>query len=104
MAKPIASSLAQGAHQPETRPVAGQPRVAVVIPSYRVTAHIQSVISKIGPEVSDIIVVDDACPDGSGDLVEGSLTDPRVCMVRHAKNQGVGGAVISGYRRALELG
>ena len=78
--------------------------IAVVIPSYRVTAHILDVIRRIGDEVSYIIVVDDCCPDGSGDLVEKTCTDPRVSVVRHAQNKGVGGAVVTGYRTALDLG
>ena len=76
--------------------------VAVVIPSYRVTAHILQVIAEIGPEVQHIYVVDDACPDDSGLLVESQCTDPRVKVLRHAVNQGVGGAVLTGYAAALD--
>ena len=79
-------------------------RLAVVIPSYRVTAHILKVISGIGPEVERIYVVDDACPDRSGDLVTKKCKDTRVTVIRHETNQGVGGAVISGYRAALADG
>ncbi|GBQ28147.1 glycosyltransferase [Acetobacter estunensis NRIC 0472] len=75
--------------------------VGVVIPSYKVTAHILDVISRIGPEVQKIYVVDDCCPDRSGDLVERSCTDARVTVVRHEHNQGVGGAVMTGYRAAI---
>jgi len=77
------------------------PRIAVVIPSYRVTRHILGVIAGIGPEVARIYVVDDRCPDGSGDFVEANCQDPRVTVIRHAENQGVGGAVMSGYRAAI---
>lgn len=80
------------------------PSVAVVIPSYKVTRHILQVIASIGDDVDHIIVVDDACPEGSGKLVESGCSDPRVCVVYHAQNQGVGGAVLTGYQRALELG
>jgi dolichol-phosphate mannosyltransferase len=75
--------------------------IAVVIPSYRVTRHILGVIANIGPEVSRIYVVDDKCPDGSGELVKRSCSDPRVTVIVHADNRGVGGAVISGYRAAI---
>jgi dolichol-phosphate mannosyltransferase len=78
--------------------------VAVVIPSYRVTQHILEVLEGIGPEISQIFVVDDACPDNSGDFVEKHSKDKRVTVLRHAENQGVGGAVITGYRAALEAG
>jgi len=80
------------------------PRIGVVIPSYRVTRHILEVLARIGPEVTDIFVVDDACPDCSGDLVERSCTDPRVKVLRNATNQGVGGAVLAGYRAAVDAG
>jgi dolichol-phosphate mannosyltransferase len=79
-------------------------RIAVVIPSYKVTPHILDVIRRIGAEVHRIYVVDDACPDGSGSHVEAHCADPRVAVLRHAENQGVGGAVMTGYRAAIEQG
>lgn len=76
-------------------------RIGVVIPSYKVCNHILQVIAAIGPEVDRIYVVDDCCPDNSGDFVAANCTDPRVVIVRHEENQGVGGAVMSGYRAAI---
>ncbi len=75
--------------------------VAVVIPCYRVTAHVLQVIAAVGPEVHRIFVVDDACPDGSGALVQAQCTDPRVKVYFHESNQGVGGAVMTGYKAAM---
>ena len=75
-------------------------RVAVVIPCYKVSAHILGLIQKIGSEVDTIFVVDDCCPENSGALVENDCTDPRVRVIFHPINLGVGGAVISGYRAA----
>lgn len=79
-------------------------RIAVVIPSYRVSRHILDVIASIGPMVQQVIVVDDACPDGSGALVTAQCRDPRVVVLTHEVNQGVGGAVLTGYQRAIESG
>jgi glycosyltransferase involved in cell wall biosynthesis len=79
-----------------------KPIIAVVIPSYKVTNHIVQTINEIGPEVSYIYVVDDACPDGSGKLVENSVKDKRVEVIFHTENQGVGGAMVTGYKAALE--
>lgn len=88
-----------------TLPDAHDPaRIAVVIPAYRVTAQILDVISRIGPECSRIYVVDDACPEGSGNKVESECHDPRVMVIRHAVNRGVGGAVMTGYRQAVADG
>lgn len=77
------------------------PRIAVVVPAYRVSAHILGLLPKIGAEVSRIYVVDDCCPESSGKLVQDKCTDPRVKVVFHEKNQGVGGAMVSGYKAAL---
>ena len=79
----------------------GAARIAVVIPCYRETAHIMDVITQIPPVVSAIYCVDDGCPDGTGDLIEEACTDPRVRVLRHPENRGVGGAVVTGYRQAL---
>ncbi|MES2901287.1 MAG: glycosyltransferase family 2 protein [Pseudomonadota bacterium] len=78
--------------------------IAVVIPSFRVTRHILGVIAGIGPEVQHIYVVDDACPEASGDHVAAHCQDPRVVVLRHDKNQGVGAAVMTGYRAAIAAG
>lgn len=80
------------------------PAIAVVIPCYKVRAHILDVLAGIGPEVSAVYVVDDACPDSSGSLVEEHCTDPRVRVVRNPSNLGVGGAVLNGYRHAIRDG
>jgi glycosyltransferase involved in cell wall biosynthesis len=76
--------------------------IAVVIPSYRVTAHILGVIDRIGPEVATIYVVDDKCPDKSGEFVEANCRDPRVIVLRNAVNMGVGGATLAGMQRAAK--
>lgn len=78
--------------------------VAVVIPCFKVTRHIQEVICGIGDEVQQIYVVDDACPEGSGKLVEENVKDQRVKVLFHSQNQGVGGAVMTGYRAAISGG
>jgi len=75
--------------------------IAVVIPSFKVRDHILSVLRSIGPEVRRIYVVDDHCPQLSGKFVEDQCRDPRVEVIHNKSNQGVGGATIAGYRRAL---
>jgi len=81
------------------------PPVAIVIPAYRVAAHIEQVVRGLPGWVSSIVVVDDASPDAVSEIVQRlAAADPRIELVRHEHNQGVGGAVCSGYRRALERG
>lgn len=79
-------------------------KVAVVIPCYRVKKHILSVLAKIGSECHAIYVVDDRCPEASGQFVKDHCQDPRVTVIFHEENQGVGGAVMTGYLKALEDG
>src|SRR5438034_6512860 len=82
----------------------GAAGIAVVIPCYRVTRQVADVLAAIGPECGRIYVVDDACPDHSGDFVAANCHDPRICVVRHPVNQGVGAAVMTGYRAAVADG
>jgi glycosyltransferase involved in cell wall biosynthesis len=52
--------------------------------------------------IDAIIVVDDACPEKSYEVLDDDPADPRVILLRHESNQGVGGAMITGFRKALE--
>jgi glycosyltransferase involved in cell wall biosynthesis len=81
-----------------------EPKIAVVIPCYRVKEHVMDVLANIGAECSFIFVVDDCCPDASGQMVKEQSRDQRVVVIRHDANRGVGGAVMSGYRAALGAG
>lgn len=79
-------------------------RIAVVLPCFKSKDHVLEVIGRIGAEVRNIVVVDDKCPDGTGAHVVALSQDDRVEVIFHDENQGVGGAVITGYLRALEIG
>jgi glycosyltransferase involved in cell wall biosynthesis len=84
--------------------VPSEVRIAVVMPCYNVARHVVPLLERIGEECWRIYVIDDACPQRSGDIVESQCTDPRVRVIRHATNQGVGGAVMTGYEAALADG
>jgi glycosyltransferase involved in cell wall biosynthesis len=94
------TAAAGAALRPATAPV----RIAVVIPCYRVRRQVLDVVAAIGPEVETIYVVDDACPEASGDAVEQHVRDSRVRVLRHRENQGVGAATLTGYRAAVRDG
>lgn len=79
-------------------------KIAVVIPMYQTEREIQTVLGGIPGFVRHIIAVDDASPDSSADLVTAAAKrDRRITLIRHAKNQGVGGAMATGFKKALEL-
>lgn len=78
--------------------------LTVVVPAYKCSQQILGVIESLPTHINYIVVVDDCCPEMSGDLVEKNIQDTRVIVLKNKTNLGVGGAVISGYKKALELG
>ena len=79
--------------------------IIAVIPCYRVEREIQSVLQAVPSYIKHIVVVDDASPDSTRDLVTASAKiDSRILLMRHPSNLGVGGAMITGFKKALELG
>ena len=79
-------------------------KVAVVIPAYNVSRFIVDLLARIDQSVSTIIVVDDCCPEHTGDLVRRSVDDQRIIVISNARNLGVGGATMVGFQRALDEG
>jgi len=86
-------------------PTQHRPVTAVVIPCYRCAKTIQAVVQAIPDSVHLIVCVDDCSDDETGSILSSiSALDTRVTVVTHKVNKGVGGATVSGYRRAIELG
>jgi len=79
----------------------GGKRVAVVVPAYDEERLVGETIRGIPAFVDRILVVDDASRDGTSATAE-AVGDPRVDVLRHERNEGVGAAITTGYRRALE--
>jgi glycosyltransferase involved in cell wall biosynthesis len=75
--------------------------VAVVVPAYNEEPLIETTVSGIPGFVDRVFVVDDASRDGTRERVR-ALGDGRVELVEHTRNQGVGAAIVTGYRRAME--
>ncbi len=76
--------------------------ITAILPAYKSKSQIASVLKAIPNSVSRIIVVDDACPQQTGDYVFKHCADKRITVIYHKENQGVGGAMISGYTEALK--
>ena len=78
--------------------------VAVVVPAYNEEKLIAKTIRSIPELVDRIIVVNDASTDRTPEIVEKlSEEDSRVLLMEHEVNQGVGGAIVTGYKKALDL-
>lgn len=75
--------------------------VAVVMPAYNEASHILQAVRAVPEFVDRIVVVDDASTDGTGEALF-DLADPRLTVVRHEKNLGVGAATKTGYRLCLQ--
>ncbi len=76
-------------------------KVAVVIPCYKVKKHIIDLLSNIPSIVDLIYIIDDHCPQKTGEFVEKFCNDPRVIIIKNHKNLGVGGSVMKGYQAAI---
>ena len=73
-----------------------------MIPCFRVREALPRVVANLPGWIDVIVVVDDACPERSSEVLRGESTHPRLIILSHASNQGVGGAMMTGFRRALE--
>ena len=69
--------------------------VSVVVPAHNEEALIAATLAGIPSFVDRIFVVDDASGDATAERV-GSVTDPRVELIRHERNRGVGAAIVTG--------
>jgi glycosyltransferase involved in cell wall biosynthesis len=76
-------------------------RVAVIVPAYREARLLGRMLSRIPAFVDGVYVVDDASDDGTA-AVAGAAADARIRCLVHEKNRGVGAAIVSGYRAAID--
>jgi glycosyltransferase involved in cell wall biosynthesis len=83
-------------------------RVAVVVPAFNERHKIVETVSTIPAFIDHVLVIDDASHDdtaGQAELAAVRRAEPaRVEVIRHTANRGVGGAITTGYRRALATG
>jgi glycosyltransferase involved in cell wall biosynthesis len=84
-------------------PVIDGSTIAVVVPAFNEERLIRTTVATIPEFVDRVFVIDDASTDGTAQVV-GSEEDPRITLIRHEINTGVGGAIISGHRAALAAG
>jgi glycosyltransferase involved in cell wall biosynthesis len=75
-------------------------RVAIVVPAYREARLIGRMLRRVPSFADSVLVVDDASDDGTREAALAS-GDPRVRVIGHRVNSGVGAAIVSGYRAAL---
>lgn len=81
-----------------------QLRIAVVVPAYNEAKAIARVVDDVPAFVDDVIVVDDASADATTANAAAAGKLRGVEVITHDVNRGVGAAIVTGYRRALERG
>ncbi len=79
-------------------------KLAAVIPCFRVRRQIVAVVEGVLSKVDHVFVVDDCCPERTGELVSGTFPPEKVTVLQHSQNKGVGGATVTGYYAALAAG
>jgi len=83
--------------------VVGDTRVAVVVPAFDEERLLPLTLAGIPALVDRIYVVDDASRDATAARArDAAAADPRIEVVEHDRNRGVGAAIVTGYRRAIE--
>jgi glycosyltransferase involved in cell wall biosynthesis len=82
----------------------GNKKISVVVPAHNEALIIVRAVRAIPDYVDHVIVVDDASCDGTLEALHRGVRRPGLQCIRHRENLGVGGAIVSGYRRALEIG
>jgi glycosyltransferase involved in cell wall biosynthesis len=79
--------------------------IATVIPAYNEEKLIGKVLQTIPLFVDHMVVVDDASRDRTGEVVKAlQKEDSRIIYIPHTKNEGVGGAITTGYKWARDKG
>jgi glycosyltransferase involved in cell wall biosynthesis len=79
--------------------------IAVVVPCYNEETQILRVLMTMPAEVDRVYVIDDASPDNTAPVIRDyQPQDQRVQLIVHPVNQGVGGAIATGYKAALADG
>ena len=79
-------------------------KVAVVTPCYNSKDFVLDVLARVGKEVDFIVAVDDCCPQHTGQHIIDNSKDRRIHVEFNEVNQGVGGACIKGFSKAIDLG
>ena len=79
-------------------------KIAVVVPAYNEETLIAQTITSIPDFVDQIIVVNDASRDKTADVVRKEAeANSKIYLVDHEVNQGVGGAIVTGYKTARDM-
>lgn len=86
---------------PVKRELLASKRIGVVVPAYNEEKLVKTTVEGIPQYVDRIYVINDASTDNTAKVIE-TLNDPRVFVITHETNKGVGAAIVNGYKQALK--
>lgn len=78
----------------------------IIIPTYNEAESIRSIIARTRSAIpeADILIVDDASPDRTGDIADALAADPAVTVLHRAGKEGLGAAYLAGFAVAIDRG
>jgi dolichol-phosphate mannosyltransferase len=85
----------------------GPDRVLVVLPTYNEASNLATIVGRVRQSLAlaDVLVVDDASPDGTGEIADLLAdADQRVSVLHRAAKEGLGAAYVAGFGWGLERG
>lgn len=83
------------------------PRVLVIIPTYDEAENLPRIVPRVleQGDCIDVLVVDDASPDGTGEIADRlAVEDPRIAVLHREGKEGLGRAYLAGFQYGLERG
>ncbi len=75
--------------------------ITVLVPAYNEATHLHATVHSIPSFVDQILIIDDGSTDHTAEVAR-TLCGPRIHVLRHTRNQGVGAAIKTGYRHAFQ--
>jgi dolichol-phosphate mannosyltransferase len=83
-------------------------RILICLPTYNERENLESMVRALGGlglDGLEVLVIDDASPDGTGEIADRLAAElPWVHVLHRERKEGLGPAYLAGFRRALELG
>jgi dolichol-phosphate mannosyltransferase len=83
-------------------------RTLICLPTYNERENLEAMVRALGGaglEGLEVLVIDDASPDGTGEIADRLAAElPWVHVLHRERKEGLGPAYLAGFRRALELG
>jgi dolichol-phosphate mannosyltransferase len=83
-------------------------RTLICLPTYDERENLEAMVRALGDlglEGLEVLVIDDASPDGTGEIADRLAAElPWVHVLHRERKEGLGPAYLAGFRRALELG